>query len=626
MNRQFLKPFIAAFVCIPAISFAQNSPSQPASTIQSNSNLVVVDVVVTDTQRNPVHKLSKADFTVLENGQPQAIKTFEEHVSNPAAAQLPPLPKLPPGTFTNFSVAPANGALNVLLLDTMNTPMTAQSTVRDQMIKYLKDSPPGTRMAIFGLTTRLLLLQGFTSDPEVLRAALNGKKGLPKGSAVMTDPVNGDSPGADDPMMDMAEDALGDDPSMAQVVADLQQFEAETQSFQLQLRARFTLDAFNQLGRYLSTLPGRKNLIWFSGSFPIDILPDPDLNPANYNQDPFAVMASSADEFRETTELLSRSQVAVYPIDARGLMVEPMLNVTNSGSKYARPATTSNPGNAYAKDQAKFFQQTSDEHGTMQAMAQATGGEAFVNTNGLKQAVEKAVEVGSNYYTLSYTPANQKWNGDYRKIHVDLARSGLNLAYRRGYYADDPNGPPKHGEPPAEVKGQLPAYDAMRAAMTRGGPDPTEIIFVASIRPSSAAQEPDVAPGNKAAAKTKGPYQRFTVELGIDTHDLNCPANPDGSHICTLGAMILVYDADGNVLNSMGGGFRANIPASAFPSLLQNGMHFHQDVSVPVKGEYFFRIGVHDDTTNKLGAVELPVAAVSKLPPLAAKQPNPAAK
>ena len=273
MNRQFLKPFIAAFLCIPAVSLAQNSPTQPASTIQSNSNLVVVDVVVTDSQRNPIHKLTRADFTVLENGQPQAIKSFEEHASNPAAPQLPPLPKLPPGTFTNFSVAPANGALNVLLLDTMNTPMTSQSTVRDQMIKYLKDSPPGTRMAIFGLTSRLLLLQGFTSDPEVLRAALNGKKGLPKGSVVMSDPVNGDSPGADDPMMDMAEDAIGDDPSMAQVVADLQQFEAETQSYQLQLRARFTLDAFNQLGRYLSSLPGRKNLIWFSGSFPIDILP-----------------------------------------------------------------------------------------------------------------------------------------------------------------------------------------------------------------------------------------------------------------------------------------------------------------------------------------------------------------
>jgi len=92
-------------------------------------------------------------------------------------------------------------------------------------------------------------------------------------------------------------------------------------------------------------LPGRKNVLWFSGSFPISILPDGDL------QNPFAVVADSEDEFRETTDLLARSQAAVYPIDARGLMVAPMTNASNDGSKYGR-----NPG-AYGKDLGKFFQQ-----------------------------------------------------------------------------------------------------------------------------------------------------------------------------------------------------------------------------------------------------------------------------
>ncbi len=576
----------------------------------------MVDVVVTEGQHNPVHKLSKTDFTVQENGQAQTIKAFEEHTWNPAAAQLPALPKLPPGTFTNYTFAPANGALNVLLLDTLNTPMTAQANVRDQMLKYLKESSPGTRMAVFGLTTRLVLLQGFTSDPELLRAVLNGKKGLPKGSAIMTDQMNGDGPGADDPMMDMAEDAMGNDPSMAQVVADLQQFEAETQSFQLQLRARFTLDAFNQLGRYLSGLAGRKNLIWFSGSFPINILPDGDL------ENPFSIVASSEDEFRETTELLSRSQVAVYPIDARGLMVEPMLNATNSGSKYARPPSASSPGNAYAKDQTKFFQQTADEHGTMQAMATATGGESFVNTNGLKEAVEKAVEAGSNYYTLAYSPSDQKWNGNYRKIHVELGHPGLTLAYRRGYFADDPNAPPRKGEPVSVVNGQPASYNALRTAMMRGGPDPTEIIFAATVKPTGTDPENDVAPGNKVTAKAKGPYRRYAVLFGVDGHDVACATTPDGDHQCALDAVIFVYDADGTLLNSQGIGLNAKIPADKYASILQIGIRFRQEISVPVKGETFLRIGVHDVTTNKVGAVELPVSAVNKLDPL----PAPAAK
>ena len=605
--------FYSAFLIPPLLASGQSSPTQPASTIQANANLVVVDAVVTDSRYNPVHKLTSADFTVLENGKPQAIKTFEEHVSTQAIAPLPPMPKFLPGTFTNFTNAPASGALNILLLDSLNTPMSAQAEVRDQMLKYLKEPHSGTRMAIFGLTTKLILLQGFTSDPELLRAVLNGKKGGPKGSVLMTDAVNGDNPGADDPMMDMAQDAadaMGNTPDAALLLANLQQWEAETHSFQLQLRARMTLDAFNLLARYLTALPGRKNLIWFSGSFPITILPDGDL------QNPFSIVASSADEFRETTGMLSRGQVAVYPIDARGLMVTPMQSVNNSGRNYAR-----NP-RAFAKDNSTFFQNTADEHGTMESMAAATGGQAFVDTNGLKEAVEKAIEAGSNYYTLTYTPTNQQWKGEFRRIQINLARRGLNLSYRRGYFADDPNTTPRDGESAISGIGQAPAYSALKAAMVRGGPDPTEVIFVANVRPSIDASEPDVAPANKATEKTKGPYRRYTVQFGVNAHDLDCPLNTDGTYHCAMEVLIFVYDAEGNLLNSTGGAIHSNISRDRYSAFLQTGIRFHQDVSVPAKGESFLRIGIHDQTSNHVGAVELPISAVSKLPPLAAAAPK----
>lgn len=80
--------------------------------------------------------------------------------------------------------------------------------------------------------------------------------------------------------------------------------------------------------------------------------------------------------------------------------------------------------------------------------------------------------------------------------------------------------------------------------------------------------------------------------------------------------MILVYDPDGILVNSVIGGIHADIPPDQFLSILQTGLRFHQDISVPVKGETFLRIGVHDETSNRVGAVELPVSAVSKLPPL----------
>ncbi len=590
---------------------AQASPQQPETTLHANADLVVVDVTADDAQQNPVHHLSAADFTVLEDGKPQTVKVFEEHAAGPPAP-LPPTPRFRPGMFTNFSGAPETGALNILLFDKLNTPVNAQTEVRDQVLKYLKEAPPGTRMAIFSLTTELKLLQGFTSDPELLRALVEGKKGSQGASPLMNDAMNGDEPGADDQMMDTMTEALGNDPDAATIEANLQQFEAEQQSFQLQLRARYTLDALNQLARYMSNLPGRKNLIWFSGSFPVSILPDPDL------QDPFAIVASAEDEFKETVELLSRSQVAVYPIDARGLMTEPMLNVTNTGKAYVN-----NPS-AYAKNASKFFQQTSEEHGTMDQMAEATGGKAFVNTNDLKAAIGKAVEAGSNYYTLAYTPANRNWNGAFRKIQVKIDRPSVTLAYRRGYYAEDPLGP-VHQNETQNAKADAAEYSAMRTAMLHGGPDPTELIFVASVRPSSADAEPAIAQGNQASKKLSGPYRRYTVSFVTNPREVNWTPAPDGTHHCALEFLTFVYDTDGKLVNMQTNGISANISAERFPELLKQNLEYHQQVSVPVKGEYYLRLGMRDAGTDRVGALELPVTAVAKLPPLSAQGATPAA-
>jgi len=631
MSRIGLSSFFCAMLCLPSwgSGSGQTAPGSgaPMTTIRTSSDLVVVDVVASDSQQNPVHKLTSADFTVLEDGKPQTVKIFEEHQTQ-TSAPLPPAPKLDPGIFTNYSIAPANGALNILLLDKLNTPMDAQTVVRDQVLKYLKQVPPGTRIAIFSLTTELKLLQGFTSNPELLRVLVEGKKGNQGASPLMNNAMEGDQPGADDPMYDTMADALGNDPDAAMILANLQQFEVEQQSFQLQLRARYTLDALNQLARYMSGLPGRKNLIWFSGSFPVNILPDPDLvsssmTPSSvrgaFTPDPFAGVASLADEFRETVDLLARSQVAVYPIDARGLMGNPTLSAMQSGS------TMNRKPNGFANANTKFFQQTSEEHGTMEQMAQATGGKAFVNTNGLKEAVEKAIEAGSNYYTIAYTPTNRKWNGDYRKIQVKLDRPGVTLAYRRGYFADDPNAPVQKSQA-QNAKPDPSQYSALRAAMLHGGPEPTELIFAASVRPASTEPEAELVPGNQAGKKISGPYRRYAVTFIINPKELNWTVTPDGAHRCTLEFMTFVYDGDGARINVQINGIGAAIPEAQFASVENGKIKYLQQISVPAKGEYYLRLGMRDVGSDHVGAVELPVTAVAKLPPVAVPLPAPPTK
>ncbi len=635
MIRIFIRFLLSVLISVPFYAAAQSTPADPETTIRTTADLVVVDVTVSDAQQNPVHHLGATDFTVLEDGRPQAIKVFEEHAASAPAPMLP-IPKLDPGTFTNYSPVPANSAIDILLFDKLNTPVNAQTEVRNEVLKFLRETPAGARIAIFALTPELKLLQGFTSDPSVLRALVEGKNGSQGASPLMDNPLSGDEPGADDERMESAETAfgmMGNTPNEATVLANLRQFEAEQQSHQLQLRARFTLDALNLLARYMSNLPGRKNLIWFSGSFPVSILPDPSL------QNPFAIVASSEDEFRETVDLMARSQVAVYPIDARGLMVEPMLNASNSGHSSA-----GNPGDAntfilqrggpdtmspndqptgdnetmMGQNAIKFFQQTAGEHDTMEQMAEATGGKAFVNGNDLKAAVEKAIDAGSNYYTVAYTPINHNWNGKYRKIEVKVNLPKVALAYRRGYYADDPSAPARHAEVQSE-KNALPPYDAMRAAMLRGAPDPTQIIFAANVRLSTDDEEPAVAPGNEAANKINGPYRRYTVEFRVSPRTIDCAATPDGKHHCTLDFASFLYDVDGALLNSQTNSIRVNLSSAQFASALNTFFSYRQQISVPVKGEYYLRVGLRDATANRVGALELPVAAVARLKPFAAQ-------
>ncbi len=582
---------------------AKEQPPQAAQTLHARSDLVVIDVVVEDAKHNPVHGLKASDFTLLEDKVPQQVKSFEEHGAPPPSdfAKFASLPAMPPGFFTNYSPAPSNGPANVLLLDTLNTPMNAQEFVKKQLLEYLKSAPPGTRIAIFGLSTRLAILQGFTSDPAILKAAVT-KAGI-DASGLLDDPVTGNP-------VESTTDFMGGpaDPIAAHVTANVQQFEAAHASFQLQLRAQYTLSAMGQLARYLVSIPGRKNLIWFSGSFPLNILPDGDL------ADPFALVANAEEEYRETTNALARSQVAVYPIDARGIVSSPLTATSTPAADYARHPS------AYAKAQAKFYNELFAEHDTMKEMAEDTGGRAFVESNSLSQAVAQAIESGSNYYTLSYAPSNPRWNGKYRKIEVKLPQTGLKLFYRHGYFADDPTAPPKRGS--TQIAATAPAHESpMNLAMMRGGPEATEIVFKLRVAPASAETEETVAKGNELnpdpKARPKGPFRRYVLDFLADPGAVTFTRTPEGTYRCAVEFVTFVYDRDGALLNTAGTTVRADLSKDEYVATIRKGVPFRQQLSVPLKGEYYLRSAVHDVESDRIGAVEVPVASVAGLTPLA---------
>ena len=153
------------------------------ATIKTKVRLALVDVVVTNDKGDSVTGLHKGDFQVLEDGKPQTISTFEEHHGGPPT-QIK-LPTLPPHVYTNFPVSQTSDAVNVLLLDAMNTPRLDQAYVHTQMINYLKTIPPSTRVAIFTLASRLRMLQGVTTDSSELLKVLNSVQAGPQESSLL---------------------------------------------------------------------------------------------------------------------------------------------------------------------------------------------------------------------------------------------------------------------------------------------------------------------------------------------------------------------------------------------------------------------------------------------------------
>jgi VWFA-related protein len=590
----------------PAAAAApQAAPAQgtgAVTTLKARTNLVILDVVVTDKNHKAVHGLKATDFQVKEAGVAQVVKTVEEHVPSTAPAG-PPMGPLPEGVFSNYTPVPDNGPINVLLIDKLNTPLDAQSFLHQQLVAFIKTMKPGTKLAVFGLNRQLVYLQGFTSDPKLLLAALESKKNLPGASALL--------PSDSDTAMS---DSMTDAGASADQIANVQQFEAQNQSFAIQLRVRYTMDAMNILARYLSALPGRKNLIWFSGSFPLSILPDGDLS------DPFAAMADMGDEFRETTGLLTKAQVAVYPIDARGLQGSALMDASQSGSKYVRNSA------AFAKATADESNKRADEHITMRQMAAETGGEAYVNTNGLADAVGKAIENGSSYYTIAYTPSEPKYDGSFRKIQVATTPSGYELAYRRGYYTD---GAPKKNRQQLTASAAAPAQPTaqqieVRNSMMRGAPNPTQILFKVFVGPLGPPTEATVADGNTATPDAKGPFRRYTVNYAASPADLGFKNVGPGKYDIALQFMVFVYDANGVMVNSTGNTIRATVTPANVKTMMETGLQFHQAVSVPAKGEYFLRIGLHDLLVDHVGAVEVPVSAVKNLAVVEIPKPKPA--
>ena len=551
-----------AFIIAP-LALSQTAPQAPK--IRVSTRLVQFGVIVRD-KNGPVTNLTQNDFTVLDRGKPQKISMFS--VESAPARNLPAIPhvqaastpvSLPPNTFSDLpQYAAPPRSVTIVLLDNLNTlygsapasryektPLwvedLALQNAKNHLIEFVKQLQPEDRVAIYGLAHFLHVVCDFTSDRSQLLAILKeyDTKSVTNRQVVEPGKTVLEFPGHDSRIEDISRPGSGFESS-----ASLRLAAGANDD-----RSSETMAALQEIAAHVANIPGRKNLVWLTANLPF----------------------SGA----EMARVLTPANIAVYPVDARGLLGEaPAISAGAwgtadyddvsgaSGHMDNMPAQSSQPIGV----------------ATMQKVADETGGQAFVNTNDLTGAIRKAVEDSAVTYTLGFYIDSDALDGKFHEIKVEVARKGLAVRYPKGYFA---------------LPDTLPtANDDERAVMT---------AIDSPIESSMILLNADV---NKASHPNS-----FKLVCSIDIRGIQF-AQDGGQRKGAVTVYVIGQDAAGKVLHHWSKTYDLQFADAQYESLLTTGIPFRQGIELG-PGVTTLRVLVQDPSTSKLGSLIIPLSQVN---------------
>ena len=567
----FVALLFSASALFPQQMPSPQSPAQPP-TMRATTHLVLVDVVVYDKHGNHVTNLTADDFTIRDRGEPQKITVFsDDHAGESLAAKAPPPPPppLPPGVFTNRpEFHRPEGPPTILLIDGLNTAIGDQLSSHDGMMRYLRTQlKEGQKIAILALNESLGLLQDFTTDPRLLMAALdkinpNTSSEL-SGTAIQTlTPI----------------EAANLPPAMLRIIDRNNQSRAAESTDN---RVRITLAALRSIARGVAGFPGRKNLIWVSSVFPFSLQPGSGEYPN--------AQRNYGGEILRTAALLASARVAVYTVDARGLIVGDVYQQTLNPSTDPTVQTLDNP-QTVSDELANSHDATVESHQTMEDLAKETGGLALYNNNDIMRAVALSSADGGRYYTLGYYPEAARWDGKFHSIDVKINRDGVKSRHRTGYYALDA-AQSSASETPQQRDRR--AYDELRSALSDPLPA-TQVTFRVYIPVPELAAHPQVQ-----------------IQFLVDASAISFDPIENDLHHCNLDFMVAAVSPEGKVIASDAHTVDARLKPDQFAQANQNGLPFSMQLPL-APGTYSLRLAVRDNRTALIGTLTLPLVVQAR--------------
>jgi len=426
LKRSLLARWLLAGGLIAGLVGRPLDAQQAPPVFRSDVDLVVVDVVVRDRSGAVVRGLTADDFEIREDNRPQRVTSFDiEEVGVGAAPGPAPAQVLERAAATAASgTAGANAATEALGANGANAPspvadaaatgapVTKQDLSGRRLIVLLfdlssmqpeeleragraaidyvdKQMAEADLVAVASIDTTLNIVSDFSGDRESVRAAL--------AQFTPVDAVGFETPAAETAATDETA-ANGGEAATADT--------GEYDLFNNDARLR----AIRELSDMLGSIEQKKSVLYFSGG----------------------MARSGGDnqvELRAATSTAVRANVALYPVDTRGLQA-----VVPGGD--ASRASARGVGAFSGRGVSQQFDRLFASQETLQTLAADTGGKAFTDTNDFGTAFTQVQRDTSLYYLLGYASTNTVKDGRFRRISVRLKRPDLRVEHRAGYYAD----------------------------------------------------------------------------------------------------------------------------------------------------------------------------------------------
>lgn len=533
--------------------------------IRTSTTEVTVDVVVRDKKGRLVNGLTQGDFTILEDGVPQAIVGLREVRASLTTGRAPSTERQGPADVTR----PVR--LISLVFDRLG--IDSRRIARNAANDLLKaDLAPDVFIAVFTSDLSLKVIQPFTNNRQLLKAAIERVTG----SSAMTNFADannslkealGTTTGSEGAAASVGAQGSGVDggamanESMNRMIADMLEF-AQT-SVQEQ-QGRSSIYGLWAVVKEQTRLPGRKTVLFFSEGL--------------------QVPTSLVGNFRSMISSANRANVSVYAIDSRGLSI-----TEDSAGAQAALATSlqvsqrqyrNTENSAVTRVEANQFDRAMDSiranpQVNLQELAESTGGVLIANMNDFRKPIERITEELGSYYEVIYRPKNTALDGGFRAITTRLSRNDVTIQSRSGYFAL----PSVRGV--NVLPHEVPLLQSLAAK-----PLPRAVEFRSSV----------------LLGRPREQVTDATIIFQMPMRDINFRELDLGKSYRThVSFLALVKDAAGEVVGKISNDLPVNLPAEKLEGFRSGSVFFTRQVALP-PGRYTVEAAASDLELGRIGA------------------------